>query len=208
MGVAERKQREKEMRTESIQRVAKRLFAKKGVGNTTMAQIAEEAELAKGTLYLFFRSKEELLYTLMEPYLQRFLEQVKEVTNRDRERADRTLLRLTQVFVRAYEEDSEPFQVMLEYKAERIVPLFTEERVERLKNLMRQNLEAVAGVIVRGIKQGIFRQVDPRATSTAIWSQLLGICRFEQNRDYEGKKTYLRETLVAGMELILNGVKG
>jgi len=207
MGVAERREREKEARIESIQKVARRLFAKKGVENTTMAQIAEEAELAKGTLYLFFRSKEELLYTLMEPYLQRFLEQVQEVTHRDRERADRTLLRLTDVFVRSYEEDPDPYQIMLEYKAERVVPLFTEERAERLKDLMRKNLEAVEGVILRGIEQGIFRKVNARVTATVIWTQLLGICQFEQNRDYDGKQTYLRETLVAGMELLLSGLK-
>jgi AcrR family transcriptional regulator len=35
-----------------------------------MDEIAQNAELAKGTLYLYFKSKEELLYRILEPFLE------------------------------------------------------------------------------------------------------------------------------------------
>jgi AcrR family transcriptional regulator len=60
MGVAERKQREREQRTNGIIEAAERLFLSKGYYDTTMDDIAKASELGKGTLYLYFRNKEEV----------------------------------------------------------------------------------------------------------------------------------------------------
>ena len=59
MGVAERKRREREQRTSDILSAAEKLFLAKGYDGTTMDDIARAAELGKGTLYLYFRNKEE-----------------------------------------------------------------------------------------------------------------------------------------------------
>lgn len=59
MGVAERKQRERAQRTSDILSAAEKLFLARGFDGTTMDDIAKAAELGKGTLYLYFRNKEE-----------------------------------------------------------------------------------------------------------------------------------------------------
>jgi AcrR family transcriptional regulator len=60
MGIAERKEREKQQRREEIVRAAEEVFFSKGFDKSTMDDIAEQAELSKGTLYLYFKSKEDL----------------------------------------------------------------------------------------------------------------------------------------------------
>lgn len=60
MGIAERKEREKEQRLRAILKAARRLFISKGYENTTMLDIAEAAELSRRTLYHYFTSKEEI----------------------------------------------------------------------------------------------------------------------------------------------------
>lgn len=60
MGIAERKEREKQLRREEIVLAAEKIFFSKGFDLSTMDEIAEEAELSKGTLYLYFKSKEVL----------------------------------------------------------------------------------------------------------------------------------------------------
>jgi len=60
MGIAERKEREKLQRRKEIIQAAQRVFFSSGFDQCTMDDIAEAAELSKGTLYLYFRSKEEL----------------------------------------------------------------------------------------------------------------------------------------------------
>ena len=60
MGTAERKEREKLQRRQSIVDAAERVFFSKGYDNSSMDDVAKEAELSKGTLYLYFDSKEDL----------------------------------------------------------------------------------------------------------------------------------------------------
>lgn len=60
MGIAERKEREKQQRREEIIQAAEKVFFSKGFEKSTMDDIAERAELSKGTLYLYFKSKEDL----------------------------------------------------------------------------------------------------------------------------------------------------
>lgn len=60
-----RKEREYHLRREGILSAAERIFAQKGFHQTTVAEIARESEFAIGTLYQFFKNKEELYYTMM-----------------------------------------------------------------------------------------------------------------------------------------------
>ncbi len=64
MGITERKEREKLQRRNDIIDAAERVFFSKGIDHATMDDIAEEAEYSKGTLYLYFKNKEELQYAI------------------------------------------------------------------------------------------------------------------------------------------------
>jgi AcrR family transcriptional regulator len=64
MGIKERKEREKERRRQQIMVAAKRVFSVKDFNRATMEDIAKEAELSPGTIYLYFKNKEELFASL------------------------------------------------------------------------------------------------------------------------------------------------
>ena len=66
MGVLERRLREREARVELILNSALRVFATRGLREATMDEIAQEAELGKGTIYYYFPSKEAILRRLIE----------------------------------------------------------------------------------------------------------------------------------------------
>jgi AcrR family transcriptional regulator len=61
MGIPERKEREKEQRRELILDAAEKIFFSKGFPAATVDDIAAQAELSKGTIYLYFKSKEDIL---------------------------------------------------------------------------------------------------------------------------------------------------
>ncbi len=65
MGITERRQREAEKRRQDILKAAQKVFWEKGFSGTTMPQVAAEAELAPGTLYLYFPSKDALYVELL-----------------------------------------------------------------------------------------------------------------------------------------------
>lgn len=61
-----------EVRRDDILRAATSLFVAKGVGTTTIDEIATRAEVAKGTFYLYFTSKEDVVAALRERFVTAF----------------------------------------------------------------------------------------------------------------------------------------
>lgn len=66
MGVEERRFQEREQRKQTIVDTALRVFAEKGIKDATIDDIAEAAELGKGTIYYYFPSKEAILEGAIE----------------------------------------------------------------------------------------------------------------------------------------------
>ena len=61
-----RRLREKEQRYNTILKAAETLFAQKGYHQTSIEEIADLAEVSTGSVYLYFKSKEDLLITMMQ----------------------------------------------------------------------------------------------------------------------------------------------
>ncbi|NBY20634.1 TetR/AcrR family transcriptional regulator [bacterium] len=64
MGVKERKEREKLQRSQDILEAARRVFESKGFLNTTLQDVAKEAEISVGLIYRYFQSKEDMFASL------------------------------------------------------------------------------------------------------------------------------------------------
>lgn len=65
MGIAERREREREARRGALLEAARELLLERGFGGTTTKAIAERCELSEATLFFYFRSKEEILVSLL-----------------------------------------------------------------------------------------------------------------------------------------------
>ncbi|HMR05796.1 MAG TPA: TetR/AcrR family transcriptional regulator [Polyangiaceae bacterium] len=74
MGVAERRQRERKERRQCILDAAERVFLDKGLSSATMEEIAHVAEVSKGTLYLYFKGKDELYLAIAMRALSELLD--------------------------------------------------------------------------------------------------------------------------------------
>jgi AcrR family transcriptional regulator len=68
-------------RRQQIMVAAKRVFSVKGFSKATMEDIAKEAELSPGTLYLYFKNKDELYASLSLRILQYLLIRLEHVNN-------------------------------------------------------------------------------------------------------------------------------
>src|SRR3954463_4863092 len=65
-----------EFRIQSIQEAAMRVIARKGMAAATMQEIAEEAGVAKGTIYLYFRDRDELVEKTFETAITQLIAKV------------------------------------------------------------------------------------------------------------------------------------
>lgn len=74
--MSQRMDRKFQDRNNTILNNAETLFRLKGVDKVTMNDIAKESDVAKGTLYLHFKSKEELLFNILIPKLEELNQKV------------------------------------------------------------------------------------------------------------------------------------
>ena len=75
------------MRREQILDAAEHVLLERGLATTTVADVAATAGVAKGTVYLYFESKDEILAGLRVRYLERFADAVTQPRTRTRPRA-------------------------------------------------------------------------------------------------------------------------
>ena len=68
----------REIKREKILRAAIEVFAKRGYFSSRMTDVAHRAEVADGTLYLYFKGKEDLLHSIFDHVLSLFIERVQE----------------------------------------------------------------------------------------------------------------------------------
>jgi len=107
MGVAERREKEREQRRSAIIDAAKRVFLEVGLEQASMDRIATESELAKGTLYLYFKSKNELIMAIMTEHLEQLNGKLREIS-RSRLSPQNKVLRSVDVFF-AYSSEHQIF---------------------------------------------------------------------------------------------------
>ena len=73
-----------ETRAAALMEAAQRLFIDKGIAATSIDDIAAGAQVAKGTFYLYFPSKEALLGALQQRFVDIFCERLQEAMDRQR----------------------------------------------------------------------------------------------------------------------------
>ena len=78
-----------EYRIQSIQDAAMRVIARKGMAAATMQEIAEEAGVAKGTIYLYFRDRDELVEKTFETAITRLIARVEQALDENRKIDDK-----------------------------------------------------------------------------------------------------------------------
>lgn len=92
MTIADRRERDKQQRRDSIIDAAESFFFTKGFPGTTIDEIAEAAELSKGTIYIYFKNKEEIYIAIVQRGMHFLTDLVREAiakatTGKDKVRA-------------------------------------------------------------------------------------------------------------------------
>jgi len=167
---SERKQREYEARREEILSAAEGLFSKNGFFKTSMAEIAEAAQFAMGTVYKFFKSKEDIYISLVESKVEEMLLQLEQAV-RKAQSADDKIREVIRVKLAFADQNRDFFRIYVsEWSGfEWTVKSAFGEGV--WKRYLAQ-IDLVADLIKDGIKTGEFRRVNSKDTSLALHGML------------------------------------
>ena len=168
-GELSRKERTYREHKASIMKAALDLFAQKGFRKTGMKDIAECAEFGTGTIYNFFKNKQELFDALFVSYTENYYEAIRTALRNGRTEIEQLESYLT--------EKGEYFRNDLNL----IRLLFAEgwgmsfnlaqRTSSRLQRLQEQFLVELAEVFEKGIKKGVFEDYDPRHLALSLEGQ-------------------------------------
>lgn len=190
MSVASRRERERAERRAGIMEAAARLFRRQGIAATTMDEIAAEAELSKGTLYLYFANKDELFLAVASQKIRLVLTRFDEL---GAAAGDCSGLELTGELLRGYAEvaleDPAMFRAALTW-------VFSPEPVDidtdafrEQQELIQRIIEAIVGAIERGQQDGTVRNdVEPPRLAHRLWSGLIGALLIRSNAEELGRR--------------------
>lgn len=192
----------KELRERQIKEAALRLFSEKGFHNTTITQIAGAADLGKGTIYWYWRSKEALAFSLVEEMLADFLSNIERARDGEGpviERFERLVAEVAELYYR----ETEYLRLLWKFRVDRSY-IFNEEYTRRVTSYYVRMREALESLLEQGMKSGELRVMDSKRMAFII----LGIAEGLELEWLENEEELsMREALVEVMEILFSNLR-
>lgn len=208
MGIKERKEREKGRRRQQIMVAAKRVFSQKSFNKATMEDIAKEAELSPGTIYLYFKNKEELFASLSLRILQYMSIRLEHVHNEKYQEPKQKLTALKEALYEVYEFDPLVLINMFHLQSSETLKNLSPHLLSDIKELSRQSFKSMTRVFEEGIEKGNFIDRHPVALADIVWAFFSGVVLWEESkRLIDSKKDFLRPTLEIAFEIFNRGIE-
>jgi TetR/AcrR family transcriptional regulator len=163
---ADRKEKEREIRRQDIVDAAESLFFSKGFDNVSMNDIAAQAEMARGTLYLYFKNKNDIYAAIAiraaKILGEMFSEVPRDLTGIEKIRA------LSSTYYQFYKKHKGYYHA---YYHSGVFDYKSSHTMEELKVIRKINFEVVSNVIREGFADGTIREdIDPEATTLIMLS--------------------------------------
>lgn len=167
------KEKRRDKRKEEILQASEELFLEKGISSTKMTDIAKACELGKGTLYFYFKSKDEVIWQLLMKHSLAEFEAgsgfIKNLKGSGYEKLARYLRLFAEDFLESF-NISNPTFLYREY----ITNLITENKLndsmkQEFQSIFRRNLSSIIGLVEEGIEDGSVKNImDPQTIGGAI----------------------------------------
>jgi len=192
-----RRDREKAQRIQSIMEAAQKVFASKGYIKTTMDEIALAAEVTKPTIYLYFKAKDDLFFTLMLPLIDDIRQQLQKVEKnllagkiRD---GSGLITSIFKAFYHGYEILPETFRIIQLFQQQGLMGELRPEVRDAFNDKGRSNFILCRQLLSQGMATGLIKKVNVYEMADVIWGMLVGIIQLEDAKCHEIKNKRLKE---------------
>ncbi|HMQ07059.1 MAG TPA: TetR/AcrR family transcriptional regulator [Saprospiraceae bacterium] len=171
MKTQERKAKEKENLKALILEGARRLFIEKGIEQTTIRNIADEIHYSIGTVYVYYKDKNEILHAL---HSQGFLQLGNEIRVLFNVSAPMERLKaMGRVYIKFAMENQDMYDLMFNLKA----PMeCLDDTEDEHWDEGKATFNLLMSTVNECIKHGHFSGHNPEALAFLIWSAVHGMC--------------------------------
>jgi len=207
MGIQERKERDRKMRREQIQRAALELFTLKGFAAVKMVDISEQSELSIATLYLYYKSKDDLYASLIEIALEDLHSQVQTIYENKKLAARSKILAFKDALYKTYQRHPTILNIVIHVQLYETLTAINTDILDHLNSLGRQILKMFANTYNDGVRQGKFVRGKAIAHADILWATFIGLYLFEESkRRLDPAKDFFKTTLDRAYKIFCDGI--
>jgi len=175
LGSPEKRKKEKENKKNTILRAARKLFFDRGFKSVTVDSIAAKAGVSKGSIYLYFDSKEEIYAQVLITDNIELNKNIKIFPTREASAAE-LLLEFSQIYINYFLDHNELFRILMTFMLQTEQMNLTQEQNTELIRTTNDNIKVISTIIQKGIDSGEFTPIiDIRQAQNAIWGLFNGI---------------------------------
>lgn len=201
MNTQSRKEQEKTARRNEIMEAGLQLFAEKDYHEVTVDEIAERVGLSKGTLYLYFKNKEDLFFSIIQEKTD-LLYQRLNATIEDDKPFTECLKNFVYTFLTFFEEHKPYFKIIHSERSR--ADTNDHYRLHQIgMKFFQMFIDIIDDLIKIGQRQKIVRKME----SSALTKSLRGILNsFTFQRVFQGSSESLETETDQIVDLFLHGV--
>jgi AcrR family transcriptional regulator len=153
-----------EFRIQSIEDATMRVIARKGMASATMQEIADEAGVAKGTIYLYFRDRDELVEKTFERAITELLHRVEQALMSEGPIEER-LRAMIAAKIAFFNENREFVRLYVSLRLPEGTPQQQRRHRRNCEPQYRGNIDRFAEVLRGAMERGEIRATDPQRLS-------------------------------------------
>lgn len=162
----------RDFRVREILEAARRVVAHNGFQGVTIDRVAEEARIAKGTVYLYFHTKEELLKAAVEQGMVNFTNQIRAEVGEVTQPLEK-LCRLVEASMELSDSQRDFFKMLL-LERNFLAAAPNHPEAAQMLDLYLGYIDLIASVIKEGVEAGVLRAHDVEASAFALNEAIRG----------------------------------
>lgn len=147
-------------RKDEILKAARKVIAEKGWGKATIEEVAEKAGIAKGTVYIYFKNKDELFSSALLDVTDRVIDAIEKAVSKNGA-VTKKLEAVVKTQLSFIEKEMNFLRVFLTERP--MICIGSGDELNRLMYEKKERLiEIISSIIEKGIREGKFKKIEPR----------------------------------------------
>lgn len=195
------KERRKQQLFDELVQSAVRLFGEKGVDGPSVDEIVAETGVAKGTFYLYFKTKSDIVRAVIDSGLCELEQRVADAVANSPEQAPEALGRVAKAVMAFFDDHRSMIALLMTGQGMSSNQLSLDVQDELRKRYRNTTSGAYERIIRKGMLQGHFREVDASRAANALSGMLAGLVYDAIDTDVS-----LTDICEQAMDLIVKGI--
>ncbi len=184
---------------------AKQVFLAREYGSVTIEDIAEAAAISRATIYLYFKSKQEVYVGVLLRDLDRMISGltaslIKTDTVRN------NLFRMATAYMNFFRSHPEYFTTLSFFFFPGRKESLPEEAAQTIESRLADGISAIEEAITLGIERGEARPVDARAATLSLWGQWMGNAYLAITGHTAIYERTIEQVYADGIDIFLDGL--